>query len=354
MPRADVLFPLVQVFEPIVYLRAVEDDNPPAAELAPLCQKIVEQGIVSYDCPAPLDDNRDRFLQLVHDLQHRRDDYAGQLSNLSLAGLGSRKTESKTTIISTLLKETGVTNERDEERMQILWQARLVLKLGEIFDREQTDLQEHLDQIASRENGLIKELRKEDSQPFSLTQSLAAADAATDGQLRLRLKAWSRLSGLGNTPPAAGIYITTSHDSFDPLLEQYEQDQGIVPQPLLHLMLPCCPPDDEAAVDQRSKFQQDAADYIATLRNILAQPAPISDSDRKMLEGQGSPWAALLEQQYPAAEYGRCTLSLSHLAGISPGRFFLETFGRDEDEILEIPDIPSSGMVIGILERQQQ
>ncbi len=353
MPRAEVLFPLVQVFEPIVYLRAVEKDNPPVADLAQLCQEMIEQGLVRYDCPAPLADNRDRFLQLVHDLQYRRDDYAGQLSNLSLAGLGSRKTESKTTIISTLLKETGVENGQDEERMQVLWQARLVLKLGETFDREQADLQENLTRIAARENGLIKELRKEDNQPFSLTRSLIAADGKTDGQLRLRLKAWSRLFGLGDTQLTAEAFITTGRDSFELLLEQYEQDQGVAPTALLSLLLPCCPPDGEVT-GLRTRLQQEAAEYITICRNILAQPALISDSDRKILDGPESQWAELLEQLYPAAEYGRCILSLSHLSGIDPGRFFLETFGRDEDEILETPEVQRAGAVIGILEHQPQ
>ncbi|MBW1749795.1 MAG: hypothetical protein JRJ37_03680, partial [Deltaproteobacteria bacterium] len=115
MPRAEVLFPLVQVFEQVVYLRPVENDAPVAADLSPLCRAMVDLNLVRFDCPAPLLDNLDRFVRLVHDLQHRRDDYAGQLSHLSLAGLGnSGKTETKTSIINTLLKQTGIQEEPDE------------------------------------------------------------------------------------------------------------------------------------------------------------------------------------------------------------------------------------------------
>lgn len=349
MPRAEVLFPLVQVFDPIVYLRAVEDDNPDTDALSELCREMTDQGLVRYDCPAPLAENRDRFLALINDLQHRRDDYAGQLSNLSLAGLGSRKTESKTTIISTLLKQTGIENSRDEQLMQVLWQARLVLKLGENFDIEQAELQQNLERISARENGMIKELREEAHQPFSLTMSLSAADAQTDGQLRLRLKAWSRLFGLGDKRISAGGFITTSRDSFDLLLEQYEQIHHVVPQPMLNLLLPCL----QSGVDfvrQRTAFQDEAAELVKTCRKILAEPAQVTGKDRIKLDGTESQWAELVEKYYPAAEYPRCTLTLSHLPAVEVSRLFLETFGRDEDEIQKTSREQPAGAVIGILE----
>ncbi len=351
MPRAEVLFPLVQVFEPIVYLRAVEDDSPETAGLPELCRELTDQGLVRYDCPAPLAGNRDRFLALVHDLKHRRDDYAGQLSNLSLAGLGSRKSESKTTIISTLLKQTGIENSIDEQLMQVLWQARLVLKLGESFDLEQAELKKNLERISARENGLVEELRKEDNQPFSLTTSLSAADAQPDGQQRLRLKAWSRLFGLGEKRISAGAFVTSSRDSFDLLIEQYEQNHNIVPQPMLNLILPCLQPGIDF-FKQRTAFQDEAADLINTFQNILAGSAQVTDEDRDNLDGPESPWAELLEKHYPAAEYTRCSLTLANLPEVDAGRFFLETFGRDEDKIQETVEVQRTGAVIGVLESQ--
>ena len=351
MPRAEVLFPLVQVFTPIVYLRAVEDDIPDPANLSEPTREMIDQGLVRYDCPAPLADNRDRFLALIDDLQHRRDDYAGQLSNLSLAGLSSRKSESKTTIISTLLQQTGVDDSADEQLMQVLWQARLVLKLGESFDLEQAELKKNLERISARESGLVEELRQETSQPFSLTTSLSAADARPDGQQRLRLKAWSRLFGLGKNRFSAGAFITTRRDSFDLLLEQYEQMHAVLPQPLLRLLLPGLQPGTDAA-RQRAAFQEDAAELISSCRKILADPDTITDQDFSDLDGAESQWARVLEKHYPLEEYPRCTLTLCHLPGVDIGKFFLETFGRDEDEAQEPGKKQQTGTVIGVLEAQ--
>lgn len=351
MPRVEVLFPLVQVFEPVVYLRPVENDAPVATDLSPLCGKMVEQGLVHFNCPAPLIDNRDRFLQLVNDLQHRRDDYAGQLSHLSLAGLGrSKNKETKTSIISTLLKQTGIQDEQDEQRTMILWQARLLLKLGEIFDREQEELQENLERISAREKGLLEKLRSEDEQPFSLTKALTAAGGRTDGQLRLRLKAWSRLFALGNQQIAASTFITTSRDAFDLLIEQYELEQKIPPQPMLTLQLPGGRASD-SFVEQRAAFMNDASDLVDTMQGLFKNSTSMNEKDRTALNGPDSNWAELLEQHYPTAENSRCTLSLYSLPGVDPANFFLETFGRDEDEMQkEAAEGWRAGAVIGILE----
>ena len=354
MPRAEVLFPLVQVFEPIVYLRSVENDDPVADDLSPLCREMAMQGLVRFDGPAPLGENRDRFLQLVHDLQHRRDDYAGQLSHLSLAGLGSSKTtESRTSIIGTLLKQTGIQDEQEEEqRAMILWQARLVLKLGEIFDREQEELQENLKRISAREKGLLEELRKEEEQPFSLTKAITAASGRTDGQLRLRLKAWSRIFGLGSQQISASVFITTSRDASDLLTEQYELEQKEQPRQMLTLLLPGGRAGDTFA-EQRASFRKDAAELVDAIQRLLENPGSINEKDQADLDGANSNWAELLEQHYPAAESSRCTLTLYELPGIDTGKLFLETFGRDEDEMQTQPlSAWDTETIIGILEEK--
>jgi len=351
MVRAEVLFPLVQVFEPVVYLRPVENDLPVTAELSSLCREMVVLDLVRFDCPAPLLDNRDRFVRLVHDLQHRRDDYAGQLSHLSLAGLGnSGQTETKTSIISTLLKQTGIQNEEDEQRAMILWQARLLLKLGEIFDREQKDLQENLERISVREKGLLDELRKDNEQPFS--KITTASSEKTDSQLRLRLKAWSRLFGLGSHPITASVFITTSRDAFDLISEHYESVHEKHPQKILTLLLSGGHENDTFA-EQRTAFRDDASDLVAAVHRLLENPETLNEEDQSALNGPESRWTALLEHHYPAAENSRCTLSLYSLPSVNPGKLFLETFGRDENDVDKgAGESDRTGVIFGILEEQ--
>jgi hypothetical protein len=353
MPRAEVLFPLVQVFEPVVYLRPVENDAPVAADLSPLCREMVDRDLVRFDCPAPLLDNRDRFVQLVHDLQHRRDDYASQLSHLSLAGLGnSGKTETQASIISTLLKQTGIQEEQDEQRVMILWQARLLLKLGEILDREQKDLQENLERISVREKGLLDELRKDNEQPFSLSKIITANSEKTDAQLRLLLKAWSRLFGLGSHPIASSIFITTSRDALDLLTEHYESVHEEHPKKMLNLLLPGGRESDTFA-EQRTAFRNDASDLVAAIHRLLENPGSLNEEDRSALNGPDCNWATLLEQHYPAAKNSRCTLSLYSLPSVNPGKLFLQTFGREEDNVeKETEDDGRIGVIFGILEEQ--
>ncbi len=355
MPKAEVLFPLVQVFEPVVYLRPVENDTPPAADLSPLCQEMVDQDLVRFDCPAPLLDNRDRFVRLVHDLQHRRDDYAGQLSHLSLAGLGnSGKTETKSSIISTLLKQTGIQEEEDEQRVMLLWQARLLLKLGEIFDQEQKELQENLERISVKEKGLLDELRKDTEQPFSLSKTITANSDKTDSQSRLRLKAWSRLFALGSHPIASSVFITTNRDALDLLSEYYESVHDEQPQKILNLLLPGGRESDTFS-EQRTAFRNAASDLIAAIHRMLENPESINEEDRSSLNGLDCNWATLLEQHYPAAENSRCTLSLYSLPSVNPGRLFLETFGRDEDDVEKgLKEDRPTGVIFGILEDQAE
>ncbi len=354
MPEAEILFPLVQVFEPIVYLRPVENDPPAGEDLSSLCREMIDQELIRFSCPAPLTENRDRFLQLVHDLQQRRDDYAGQLGHLSLAGLGrGGKTESKTSIISTLLKQTGIQSEQDEQQIMVLWQARVVLKLAEIFDREQRELQAGLERISDRENGLLHELREEGNQPFSLTRSLENAAGRTDGQLRQRLKAWSRLFALGTEQIPASTFITTSRDAIDLLLEQYGLEQETLPRALLELQLPGGHTGD-TATEQRAAFQEDGAGLIKNLQELLQHPGNVNKQIHTALNGLHSEWADLLEHHYPARENSRCTLTLYFLPAIDPGRLFLQTFGHDEDDIRQKTKDAAGALVIGLLQEQAE
>ncbi len=338
LPRAEILFPLVQVFQPIVYLRPVEEDTPPENNLSLLCKEMIEQGLLSFECPAPLHDDRERFLSLVSNIQEHRDDYAGQLGRLSLAGLGKKAPESKTSIMGALLKQSGITDPKDEQRDMILWQARLLLKLGEFFDLEQEELQKNLHRISALEQGLIVELREEKDQPFSLTEALSRGGGSSDGQLRLRLKAWSRLFGLGNCKQQATTFITTSRDALELLLDKDETDTEMkhVSSPLLSLELPGGR-ETENFTDHLNAFQQDAADLLEILSQTLTTPQPLSEEQKKILNGPTSDWATLLDKHYPKGENTRLTLHFYLVPNVNPKKLFLETFGRDEDD-LKIPD----------------
>ena len=331
-PTEPILFPLIQLFDEIVYIRPVENNDPVDEESKPFLPLLRKQGLVRSVCPAPLAENRDRFLHLIHDLQNRRDDYAGQLGSLSLAGMSDPgNNESKSSIISSLLKQGGIKDGDDQEREKILWQARLVLKLGEMLDLEQQELQQSMNRIANREKGLFDELRKEQNQPFALTEP-DNSPTVTDSQMRLRLKAWARLFGLGEQPVEGLFFVTANRDGFDLLLEQYElsqQEKGVQKNQtteLLTIQLPAVVRNDDV-LEQRTGFREAGAELLEYFQTIGGQDS--QDDPAPYL----SQWEELLEQHYPAAEYGRCTLTIHALPEMNPAKLFIDTFGRDADEL---------------------
>ena len=359
MPKMEILFPLVQFFDQVVHLSPVENDASMAEDASAPMQEMIEQELVRFACTAPLGDNRDRFLQLVHDLQHRPDDYAAQLSHLALAGLGSGGTgglESRSSIISTLLRQTGIEGKKtddteDEQLVMILWQARLLLKLGESFDRGQETLQENLKRISAQESGLLQELRDDDGLPFADAPS--GNGGMTNSQLQLRLKAWSRLFALGKQPVDAQVFVTTSRDGLDLLVEQYNLEQDCELHPFLNLSLPMPGSNlDESFIEQRNSFQEGAAKLIETIRGVLDNPGSVEEQESPLPEADVDKWNDLLDQFYPAAENGRCRLTLYSIPDVSPEKLFLETFGQDDEQLKGSETDRSGGTMIGILEKQ--
>ncbi|RUM38525.1 MAG: hypothetical protein DSY70_07680 [Desulfobulbus sp.] len=351
MPKEEIMFPLVQFFEQVVYLRPVENDPPEPETLTPLCREAVAANLINYNCPAPLEEHRERFLHLVRELQARPDEFAAQLSNLSLAGLGQKNSESKTTIISTLLQQKGIKEKQQELRSMVLWQARLVLTLGEFFDRDQAELLNNLEQISQKEKGLLAKLREDKQQPFSFTETLSRRNEKTGKQRSLRLKAWSRLLGLGrkgNITPMT-VFVTASRDAFDLLTEQYQTEQNQHPVKIIELELPvtCI---EENPVEKIIAFKDEAASLLQSIQKI--DPAAAS-SNNDNIAAFNTNWTTLLEKHYPSSDSSRCLLTLYALPGAAAEKLFLETFGRDETDIqfnTPTPVSDSPETIIGILQ----
>lgn len=349
MPQDKILCPLLQFFDQVVYLRPVENDTPDLEDIPPFFRKAAADHAITFDCPAPLGEDKERFLHLVHDLQNRPDDYAGQLANLSLAGLGRHtESESKTTIISTLYQQKSRTDRHDDQRDMVLWQARLVLALGETYDKEQNALQKNLARISSREQGLLDELRKEDRQPFSLTRKLTSLAEKTDRQLKLRLKAWSRLFGLGNKQPVFSLFLTTNHDAFHFLLEHAEATLQKQPEKLIDLLLPA---EAEYTPENPDKtFREQTSRLLATILNAQTCDAA---NEKKTLQELSDNWTDMMNRHYPQEEHRRLVLSLYKFPGTTAQKLFLETFGQDRDEVQLSPKTAApraTAPIIGLIQ----
>jgi len=349
VPGDEILFSLVQVFTPLVYCRALEEDEIPEELQSILARELEDADFCKLHVPSPLGEQRERFLALIKDLKNRRDDYAAQLKNLSLSGIGRRsKSESKTSIIASLLQSKSVAEKKQEEQEMLLWQARLLLKLGEIFDADQLELQRDLDKITQLESGLFSELRKEQGEPFSLTQTISSASGHTDGLQHLRLKAWSRLYCLGKkSQEACHCFVTTNKDAVELLVDEYEQLRERSTQRFLEVLLPSL---KSGAFHPESLQRLQQEEIFERLQEVVADPARVQNHQTDDFTAPDGTWAQLLETIYPAAEYGRCRLHLYFFPKIAAAELFMATFGRDEDyqQVEKLEDC--AGIIAGWLE----
>ncbi len=367
LPDNGLIFPLAQFFDQIVLLRPVEDDLPDTD--TPFSVETADQqgrsGGVNFSCPAPLAEDRERFLILLQDIRSRPEDYAGHLGNLS-AGLGNmvRPNEQEQSIMDTLLRQTGIgagskdntpepgKGQEKNASSVLLWQARLLLKLGESLDRNQAEIRRDLDRMTRQQEELFRELRKEGKEQEGELPGLAFPLFDTDNELslkqqRLRLKAWSRLFALSPDQFETTAFISSSPDTVEALLKHYRQGHLGTAKQLLNLPLPAFFDEDDEALLCRDRFQEEASELIATIRGGSTASAGAMFPEESM-----EAWGDMLERHYPAAKHRRYTLTLYFLPAITPQRLFLETFAPHDDiSAREVVEATGGGTVLGLLVR---
>ncbi len=356
VPATQVLIPLVLVFEPVVYYQPVENDDS-RETLSTLCEAMVERSSCSLHAPAPLGDNRDRFLQLVRDIRERRDDYTAQLAHVSLASIstGSRpSTESKSSILSSLLSGHGIESAGQEQKEKLLWQARLILKMAEQHDVEQQKINEDMQNIRAREQNLFAGLSHENGSPFSLTGKMTSLVSDTDSMQRFRLKAWARIFAFGLSPLVdSRFFVSENPDAVDRLVEEYERNFSSCPASFLTIPLPVRYPDENRFLEQLQQFQQDEAIILAHLFALLEDPSIAAQEHHRMFSVHGSEWSALIDQYFPEQDCGRCHLGLYYLPKVKVRQLFLDSFGHDEDDLrAAIAEETTQDVVIGLLAEQ--
>ncbi len=350
VPGDAILFPLVQIFHPLVYCQAVEEDEIPCDLASSVRNQLEEAGLCRIHVPAPLGEHRQRFLALIKDLATQKDDYAVRLKNLALSGIGldaRSKRESKSSIIDNLLQGQRIVDQAGEKRKMLLWQARLVLKLGEIFDGEQGTLHREMERIAQKEEGLFSELRREQADPFSFTQNMQTGMGSNDGLLQLRLKAWTRLFCLGTRKlEEFSCFVTTNQDALDLLVEKYERDEENHARPLPVILLPTgC--NQDTWQKELQDFQDQGMDLLADLAEILRGDTLPGDEDT-FSSGDGT-WAQLLDTIYPRSLHGRCRLHLYRFGAAESCELFMETFGREDEQARGLKK-SAKGLLVGRLE----
>jgi hypothetical protein len=327
-------------FGPVHVLQPVEMDDADHPTTEPT-DTFMDKGFCQVHTPAPLGADRDRFLHLVNDIKNRKDDYAAQLSSLAIAAMSAPKNDgedSRHAIVSSLFGGPQDPTAREEATQQAeLWQARLVLAIGEVLDREEEEIADALSILDKSETDLFdrllgKDEEFEDEDLFKdLKQLREKVNLPRPGTIKNRLNAWLSLYRSGNLP-GWWLWTTTRSEAADILLEMFEKKTGKAGIPFWQLELPAATGIElQDHMDKIEAFKVEAQAFIAKItekfNGLTRREIPAGSEPEVVLpEGTawGEEWAALLEAHFPAELYGRtllrfhllCSLPLPELAGV--------------------------------------
>ena len=308
-----LLFPQINIIAPV---EPLDQDTPEEST-----DTFINSGFCQVDTPCPLGDNRDRFLHLVADIKSRKDDYAAQLSSLTLAAMSSSPDsgeESERAIINEFLTPKDLSVEEKKQNHEAkLWQARLVLAIGEILDQEEEEIARNLSMVDDDTSGLFNALRgdsddfDQDSPFAELSQLTGNFSAVHSGNMDKRLTSWTHLFA-ESTHTDSNVFLTTSADVLDRITESYEKCSGDSPKTYTGLELPgLIGWNEQEAVDATRSFKQDNAQLLSHLGNVLLALVQNDELPETTWDELVKAWTIVLEARFPEATWGRLKVSVN-------------------------------------------
>lgn len=319
------LYPIFLLFQNVHLLSPVEDGKESP-------DNFIKSGFCQVHTPCPLGQERNRFLRLVADIKSGNDEYAAQLSSLTLAamtGVPSQTEDSERSIVRSLHGTQELPPRiRERQELEKLWQARLVLAIGELLDQEEEEISRNLAELEDEEKVLFKELQGEDDKeeeenPFAeLTRLEGSLRVNSTSNIKKRFKAWRTLF-LAGKMEECGIFLTSGKDSGDILLEMYQQQTRQQAPMLISLELPALVGwySDEAC-DAVSEFTTKNSPFLSSLKETFAEligrtamPGQRFELATPQLSLAGV-WEKLLAADFPAERFGRIPVSFYLLPGL--------------------------------------
>ncbi len=324
----------LHLLQPVEAVEAVDSETGESTDT----DLFMEQGICQVHTPSLLGKERDRFIGLIKEIQTRKDGFAEQLSSLTLAHLSDQQGPGDHThqaIMSSLLggQVPGDSDSEEESRKATLWQARLVLALAEILDKEEAELAMKLSDIGDDELALFQELKGEgddaaegEEDPFAeLMRIKANLSQPRPGTVKRRLQAWETLYTSGSMPEDFWFWITSQEEAAELLINSYEAKSGRNSVPLLLLDIPeQMVMREEDGLESIRNFQKEAAtirqDIIEKLTAIVSKDHLNIVDPVALLPDAGTlarDWNDLIEYYFPKERFGRKKLDLQFLANCS-------------------------------------
>ncbi len=329
-----LLFPQVHILQPV----EAEENDGATAEHPDI---FIKNGFCQAHTPCPLGDSRARFLHLIGDIKDRKDDYAAQLSGLTVAAMSAPRQRGDDTtqeIISSLLGTQGLKDaqEKEDAVTLALWQARLVLKIAEILDHEEEEIAQQLSLLDDRQTALFRQLHGDDDpeEEDPLRELLEIRDKINHPSasvIRNRFRAWKQLFIAGDLPEWA-IWTTSMAEAADIILEQYETLQGRPALEIGRFALPASVgQDQQEAFDRITSFRSSNADLLSRMAGDLAadssemQDEPETEvrfpREEAAVSGE---WSQVMHKNFPAEKFGRTTVT----AYLLPGQSFSSILGK--------------------------
>ena len=327
-PDTDIFnekrYPLLLFFTPLHFLQLVEPEAGTNSAVNHESDLFLQHGLCQAHSPAPLVENRQKFLRLTDDIRKRKEHYVAQLKAMT-SGSKSASTDTGTAgqqhgVVSSLLQEYGITYVNTETNLE-LWQARLVLAIAEMLDADEDALREQLaEQLAFYTEEEIAALRflqqaqetKEEDRIDTLENIEAQLQKPRLGDTVKRFEAWLRL--LKNQPlPPVKVWVASTRDSADQIFNRYEAISGTSAMPVLKLALPAyIDASPKYVVRQIEEFQQATTaihqGLVADFERIV-KTVPYRRDAHESLLPYGTDWAeqweGMLDRYFPAARAGR-------------------------------------------------
>lgn len=326
-PATDIYsirqYPIFLLSQDVLILQPVEGD--PGSENAD-SDIFIKSGFCQVDTPIPLGQDRDRFLRLVKDIETRKDDYAAQLSSLTLAAMSNpanKEENSERAIINQLFTPNDLgEQEEEQDREAQLWQVRLVLAIAEILDREEEEIAANLAILDDETADLYKELQgdsddlEDDSLRDALYQIEQKLGHSNSKTMKKRLLAWQTLFQQSSST-GIDIFLTTSRDAGDFLINGYEKKSNQPALLLSGLVLPgLLAKEGKLAHKLVTDFTSDNEALYRSLSNelqSLCSTTKIADNweaVQKNFTVFAEQWNERIEEVFAEKEFGRTDLTI--------------------------------------------
>ncbi|MDK9709410.1 MAG: hypothetical protein OEL83_20420 [Desulforhopalus sp.] len=319
-------YPIFLLFQNLLILSPVESDPIENGKESP--DSFIKSGFCQVDTPCPLGTERNRFLRLVEDIKTRKDDYSAQLSTLTIAAMtagAGQDEETERSITRSLFPTSEHFGEtREKQAQDKLWQARLILAIGELLDHEEEEIALNMAILEEEEKELFNELQgeedgDEEGNPFEeLARLRTTSRSSYIGNVKKRFEAWKALF-LAGTSKNCEVFLTSGQEQGDLLLDMYQERTGQPPLSVARFNLPTFIGwnSGEACITIRD-FTTRHLLLLKTIEEQLQalihhQPYHSETADR--LAALSSDWDSQLATDFPEEQFGRVPVSFYLLPG---------------------------------------